>query len=593
MNVLGCRGASLGRVSAAVAVASVALFLTSCLAYRWKPVAVTNLSLEREKIASRIIRLKGDSGVVEMEMSKLDFPYVSGLAISGDGLVELNLNNVTSIALLTPQAPRGKRATIIPLDSVRRNPDLLKSGSVRFETSKGDIVLRDISRVQDSWVTGRLAGGDGEIRADLAKVSVVEIRELNGPRTFLKSAGLAAGVVAVVAIVVALTKTSCPFVYVDYGNGWELVGEAYSGAAFRSTQRDDLLPLPELGDAGTIRIRLRNEAHETQYTDRAELVIVEHAPHVRALSTFDGRAVLVGEARVPGSARDGRGHDVTSLVSGRDERLWLTDPQAVAAVEDGRLEDQLTVEFTMPPNGTPVLELVAANTAWLDLVFGRFFAAMGDHLPVYLARGNDSAAGPRIQRWREREGVDLIVELRTGDSWQRVAVVPTVGPAALREIAIPLPLDRTREPDPLTVRVRGGLGFWRIDRLALSVLDDGVPAVQRVQASRAHATAGRDELAAISATDGHYDALSEMSESLEMAFSLPPRVDGLSRTAFLFTSGYYNVHTPVQARFRPGTLKTIRDEAGALSRFGRDLAREYVSRQAAATARAGSTRTAQ
>lgn len=592
MSLVGCRGATSRRITAAVAILGVALSLTNCRAFRWKPVAITNLSLEREKIAGRLIRLKGDSGIVEMEMSKLDFPYVSGLAISGDGLVEVNMNNATRIALLTPQAPRGKRATVIPLDSVRRNPDLLKSGLVRFETKKGDIVLRDISRVQDPWVTGRLADGDGEIRADLAKVSAVEIRELDGHRTVLKSVGLAS-VVAAVVLIVANTKTSCPFVYVDYGNGWDLVGEAYAGAAFRSTQRDDLLPLPELGETGTIRVRLRNEAHETQYTDRAELVIVDHARHVRALSTFDGRAVLVGESRVPASAHDGRGHDVTSLVSGRDERLWVTDPQAVAAVEDERLDDQLTAEFSIPANGTPVLELVAANTPWLDLVFGRFFAAMGGKLPVYLARGNDANAGPRIQRWREREAVDLIVEMRTGDSWQRVAVVPTVGPAALREIALPLPFDRTREAGPLTVRVRGGLGFWRIDRLALSVLDDSVPAVRRVQASRAHATRTGDRLAAISATDGDYDALSEMSESLEMAFALPPRADGLSRTAFLFTSGYYNVHMPVQARFQPGTLKTIRDEAGALSRFGRDLAREYVSRQAAETAKAaGGTRTA-
>jgi len=589
MSVLGSRSARLGHLFITVTLIALLLSPVSCASYRWKPVAVTNLSLEREKIAGRVIRLKGDSGVVEMEITALDFPYVSGLPISGDGLVEFNLNNARKIVLLTPQAARGKRETIIPLDTVRRSPDLLKSGPVRFETAKGDLVLRDISRVQDPWVTGRLADADGEIRVDLAQVSSVEMRELHGSRTTLKSVGLTAAIVGGVAILVAVLKTSCPFVYVDRGNGWELVGEAYAGSAFRSTQRDDLLPLPEVGDADTVRIRLRNEARETQYTDLAELVIVEHAPHLRALSTFDGKVVLVGDARSPASARERRGRDVTSNVSDRDEHLWVTDPQAVAAMDDQTLDDQLIAEFSTPSRGTPVLELVAGNTAWLDLVFGRFFAAMGDRLPIYLARGNDSTAGPRIQRWREREGVDLIVELREGDSWQRVAVVPTVGPAALRHIAIPLPFDRTRESGSMMVRLRGGLGFWRIDRLSLSVQDDSEPTVRRLPASRALAAGARDQLAAISATDGHYDALSEMNESLEMTFSLPPRGDGLSRSAFLFTSGYYNVHQPVQSRWLPGTLKVIRDEPGALSRFGRDLAREYVQRQRAA-AKAGGAR---
>jgi hypothetical protein len=270
-------------------------------------------------------------------------------------------------------------------------------------------------------------------------------------------------------------------------------------------------------------------------------------------------------------------------VSERDERLWVTEPDAVAAVDDQTLEDQITAEFSAPPNGMPVLELVAGNTAWLDLVFGRFFAAMGDRLSEYLIRGNDPEAGPRIERWREREGVDLIVELRTGDSWRQVAVVPTVGPAALREIAIPLPLEQTNRHGHVAVRIRGGLGFWRIDRLGLSLQDDSQPTVRRVQAIRAHATAGGDTLAAISSTDGIYDALIEMNESLEMAFTLPPRAAGQTRSAFLFTSGYYNVHPQVQPRWLPGTLKVIRDEPGAFSRFGRDLARQYVRRQAAVT----------
>ena len=580
MSLLVPSCAPLRRGVATITAITVLLSITNCVAYRWKPIAVTNLSLPHEKIARRVIRLKSATGTVEMEMAALDFPYVSGSAMSGNGLVGFNLDSATKIELLTPEAPRSKRVTPMTRESVRRNPELVKGRQVRFETGKGDVVLRDVTKLEDPWITGRLADGDGPIRVDLAQIDAVEIRELNGSKTTLKTVGLAAGIVAAVAIIVAATKSSCPFVYIDRGSDWELVGEAYAGAAFRSTQRDDLLPLPDVGNARTVQIRLRNEARETQYTDRAELVIVDHAPHLRALSTFDQRAVLVGEARSPERAQERRGRDVTNQVYDRDEHLWVTDPDAAVAVDDAMLEDQVIAEFSAPARGTPVLELVAGNTAWLDLVFGRFFAAMGDRLPTYLVQGNDPAAGQRIQRWREREGVDLVVELWSGTSWERIALVPTVGAAALREIAIPIPQERKGE-GALKFRLRGGLGFWRIDRLALSVQDDSQPALNRVTATRAHASGGIDRLATISTTDEQYDALSEMNESLEMSFDLPERAAHLSRTAFLFTRGYYNVHLPVQARWQPGMLKVIRDEPGGLSRFSRDLAREYAHRQTA------------
>ena len=46
--------------------------------------------------------------------------------------------------------------------------------------------------------------------------------------------GIPVGIIGGLALLVALTKESCPIAYVDRGDGWELVGEAYAGAAFRS-----------------------------------------------------------------------------------------------------------------------------------------------------------------------------------------------------------------------------------------------------------------------------------------------------------------------------------------------------------------------
>src|SRR6266540_4588790 len=116
MSVLGCRRPPLGRIVAMTTLIALTLSLTDCRVFRWKPVAVTSLSLEREKIAGRLIRLKSESGMVEMEISSVDFPYVTGIAEGGHGIAGFNLSGATRIELLT--AP--KRVEVLPLEQIRQ-----------------------------------------------------------------------------------------------------------------------------------------------------------------------------------------------------------------------------------------------------------------------------------------------------------------------------------------------------------------------------------------------------------------------------------------------------------------------------------------
>lgn len=588
------RGSQSGLPRRAVAaISGVVFFATGCVVHGWTATPITELGGKQTQYRLRAVRFTTDSGQVSMAAQAIALPYVSGQVIRGDGPVEFDVRNAESVEVVALNAD-GSMQRVLATASLKDSTSFLGK-SVRFRTGldayggRGSLVFRNVASMEGTWVRGRLVSGSGmDIRFDTRRAKSAEVQSVDGVGTVMASLGVVVGLVAVVVLIVALTKSSCPFVYVDTGHGYEFIGEAYPGAAFRSTKRDDLLPIPA-GDSGTMRVQLRNEALETQYTDRAELVLVDHAPGVRALSTFDGRPILVHSAVPPVNARDTRAGDVTGLVQARDQRPWVTDVDKIATIDEARLADEVTATFAAPVSGKPVLELVAGNTPWLDLVFGRFFAAMGGHLPDYLAQGADSAAGPRINQWRDREGVDLTVEMKNATGWQRVAIVPTVGPATLREVAIPLPVTRTAG-DTVVVRVRGGLGFWRIDQMALSIQSDAAPVAQHVPAHAAIGTGGRDELSTIAATDGRSNTLTDMNERLDIEFQLPPLAAGQTRSAFLFSNGYYNVHRPLQAQWLPLTLKTIRDEPGALSRFGRDLAREYAKAMAATPARAGAIR---
>jgi hypothetical protein len=496
---------------------------------------------------------------------------------------------VTLLAFVSMSCSPVMRPTYgpVPLTYVRANGEVF-----RFELANGTKVDLRVDEVRYPWILGHSVRNEA-VAVDMRQVKVVAAMRMerdNAATTikyFVVGTGVAAGVVVLLFIIVLLTKTSCPFVYVEKDGRRVMVGEAYSGAAFASIARDDLLPTP-LPDGGRVRAWLSNEAHETQLTDLLELVTVDHDPGVRVLSTFDARAIGAGTARPPIAARDGDGRDVLGLLAAPDQRLWQTDLAEVSARPSPPLRESLDLTFEAPPagaGGAPVLELELGNTAWVDALMGRFFALMGDHLPGYIATGNDASSGDKIRAWREREGLDLRVEVEVGGVFRRVAVVPTVGPATLRRVAVPLPPEAAAAGRPVRVRVVGGVGFWRVDAAALSrELPLGAP-LRRIAPELARDPAGRDFREALRATDGQSHVLGDRGDSLELAFALPPLAAGKQRAAFVLTHGYYNVHAPPQGDWSPLVLREIRDEPGALAAFGLGLFRSYMRYGAAEASR--------
>lgn len=382
--------------------------------------------------------------------------------------------------------------------------------------------------------------------------------------------GVAGGVTLIIGLIALASKSSCPFVFVDTPTGVRFVGEAYSGAVSRPLQRDDLVPLPSLTPMRA-RVSLSNHAHETQFTDRAELWVVDHAADERAVAGVDATPLLVGDLRAPDHVATLEGLALTAPTS-EPGGAWESDLLALSSREDPPLRDGLELRFAPRPAGeTPVLELDVANTYWADLVLGRMYASFGGDLEEYLSRA-DERTPEEARAWREREASDLSVEVHEGGRWRQVSLVPTPGPAALRHVAVPLPAGRAGEA--LRVRLSAGAGFWRIGAVGLSSLRARTPAVTRLTPVRATQPDGSDARALLAQSDQRYQALPRRGDVLSMEFDTPPAPASGARTEFLFARGYYRVHAQPQAQRSTATLLRLRDEPGAMVRFSYALFRE-------------------
>jgi hypothetical protein len=468
--------------------------------------------------------------------------------------------------------------SVVPLKEVEetRPKDMAERIRIAPQDGSTPVVMR-VQSFDYPNVTGVVEGDGGaqrepppQVTFDLRNAKQVEIWSVSGWRTALLVGGIILGALAIAGLVYALTKTSCPLVYVDDGTGFRFVGEAYSGATSRATQRGDMLPLPSSGLHPVVV--LSNEAWESQFTDLLEIAVVDRAPGSRALATHDAGIVLVGEPLAPRAAVDLEGADVLSLVRASDGQAWQGNLPGLARLPAPPSREGIVATFPVPPGHGPLaLEMEAGNTAWLDVVFGRFFALLGDRLDRYLDEADRPESREFTLAWREREGVDLLVEVERGGRFERVAVVPTVGPAASRHFAVPIGPATGEE---IRVRLSGGVGFWQADALAVAPITEARPPVSRHAPVRANA-GGKDVREQFASVDGSYQVLADRGERVDISFDLPPPAPGLVRDSFLHTSGYYRVHRPPQSGLSVGTLYRLRDEPGSLSRFSLDLYRGY------------------
>lgn len=401
---------------------------------------------------------------------------------------------------------------------------------------------------------------------DLERAQLVRLRKINPWKATALGVGIPIGIIAIILA----TKQSCPFVFIDDGSGEQLVGEGYPSAIYRSIAREDLLQLPVRG-SGDLKLRLANLVDENQYTDRLDLLTLDHATGERALATSTATVVVVGPAQAPLSARDREGGDCLNLVSEVDQQAWKTDLQRTASQSRPPLKEGLTASFAPLP-GRPVLEVQLKSTRWLEAVTGRYFAAMGDQFPDLLERLN-SAPGQQIQEWRHKEGIDLKAEVFQNGTWRILGYIHPTGAACYRRVALPFPADWS-ELGPIQVRLGGGTGFWSVDALALSHLSQEQPVPARVPMTSARDQNGKDQLEVLDAADGRFQVMSQPGEEVDLRFSLAPIPAGQTRTVFLRIQGYYNPHAPDLPRKALWTLNRMLHEEGAFVRFGLDFYRE-------------------
>ena len=397
--------------------------------------------------------------------------------------------------------------------------------------------------------------GKGRISVPVKAVEKIEIYDKDKGATaaswIFSSLGVAVGAIGVLAVIVALTKSSCPFVYAYDGNGFLFSGEIFSGATQPGLERDDYMLLPGVSSSGgSYSIRLTNEVHEIQSVNLASLLVVDHPADLSVLIDKNGKVQTFRKPSVPLSAKNSSGEDLLAIIGKKDSLNYSGNVQG----KDGM--EEIVMKFLKPRNSDSGKLLIRAkNSFWLDVLFTKFHMLFGEKYNTFAARQESASAG-KLNKFLLDQNIPLSAYIEKNGKWESAGYFNIAGPMAMRDDILPLNLEGINS-DTVKIKLVTGFLFWEVDYAGMDFSK-----IQNVKVSELPVRIALDKDSVdvrnlLQIKDNNYMVLKEVGDEVMLDFDGPSQ-QNTGRSIFLHTSGYYKILRDQTGPADKQALKTFR-----------------------------------
>ncbi len=416
----------------------------------------------------------------------------------------------------------------------------------------------------------------GSYTLALDQIQKIEVIEKDKKRTtssyVIGALGYTIGAIAVVAIIIAATKSSCPFISAYTNNEFVLQGEIYGGAIYPQLARDDYMPLRmQPKEDGTLMLKISNELKEKQYTDFADLVVVSHKTNAQVLPDASGNLYSISNPDLPQKAWTTNRSDIIPLINKYNDDQLLRFDDTLTASNDNYLIAQFKNESH---SKKAKLVVSAKNSYWIDYLYGEVAKEFGDYYATYAKKQTKKPAA-ELLKWAQEQHLPLTVSLKTNSGWQKIADLNTIGPLAVRQVVVPLDLSNV-SGDDIQVKLSSGFMFWEIDYTAIDFSDDKYFSVQTISPSTAIDETGKDVLPVLLKRDNNFLEQPVPGDvvTLEYKCNLPD--ENISRSYILHTRGYYTHSWDFKGSPHIAFLKQLK-KPNALPKYSLDEYKKYLA----------------
>jgi hypothetical protein len=459
-------------------------------------------------------------------------------------LTNIIVNDETVTGSISALVGHEKYKSVKPDNSNRYHKS--KSNNESYILSEVHIYVTEYSEVEK-----------GRISIPASAIEKIEVYDKDKGATTASWAfsalGVAAGAFGVLLVIIALTKSSCPFVYAYDGQDYMFSGEIFSGATQPGLERDDYMLLPNVvSSEGTYSIRLTNEVHEIQSVNLASLLAVDHPDDISVLIDKTGKIQTFRKPTLPVTAENNAGRDILDLIGKKDSVYFSGNPPDMG--KDG--VETIVLKFIKPHDcKSAKLVIRAKNSFWLDVLFTKFHSLFGEKYNVF-AEKQESASTGKLYKFLLDQKIPLSAYIEKDGKWQSAGYFNIAGPMAMRDDILPVDLDGISS-DTVIIKLETGFLFWEVDYAGMDFSKTEKVVQSELAATFALDRNGADVIDLLRAKDNSYLVLREVGDELILDFNSPSMLNS-SRSVFLHTSGYYKILRDQTGPADKQALKTFR-----------------------------------
>ncbi len=418
-------------------------------------------------------------------------------------------------------------------------------------------------------------GEDAQITIPLKSIQKIEVYDPAHGATIASwvftPLGVIGGALGLLVLIIALTKSSCPFIYTFDGEGYAFSGEIFSGATQPGLERHDYLMLPELKPAeGQYLLKASNEVREIQHINLMELKVIDHPADMQVLIDKYGQTQTILNPTPPIVAETLAGNNILPLISVKDSLAYYFDDSAI----DHTASDGVILTFDKPEEAAEAkLVIRARNSFWLEHVFTSFHEKFGRRYDAF-SRRQDRAPADELRAWTIDQKLPLSVYIEKDDEWVLQDLFEIAGPMAMKDDILPIDLEGI-DSENIKIKLETGFLFWEIDYVAMDFTANVPVKVTAVPVEKAIDENGIDLTEVIASDNGSYYIQPDVGNEATLTFPVTEYADE-SRTLILHSKGFYKVLREQGGRPDRAALKTFR-QPGRLPEYSKELYEQMVS----------------
>jgi len=345
--------------------------------------------------------------------------------------------------------------------------------------------------------------------------------------------GIAGAAVAAVTIIALLTKSSCPFIYINNGLSYEFNGEIYSGAIYPSLERHDYLPLHQINAGPTdYTIKITNEVHEIQNTNFIELIAFDHSAGSKVLIDKNGAYQTATALKSPETAVNYQGKNILDRILKEDSLSYFGDTQS-------KEMDGIILKFKKPDSAKICkLFIRAKNSFWLDYVYSCFNNLFGSSYKRFREDQKTVPASKHLE-WNLIQGIPLSVYIEKNGKWEFADYFNIAGPMSFKEDVLSINISNLVS-DTFSIRLESGSFFWDIDYVGIDYTSNLELKSYEIPLHHAFNNKAEDITDLLKWDDNKYYVQKEVGDEAILTFTAP-EPSKTKRSIFLHSKGYYEI----------------------------------------------------